>query len=301
MDGWRQLTVFATPDSWLWETDQEHRFVWMSETVEKIIGVEREWHYGKSRMEIKSPGVTAEFWAEHVRALENREPFRDFTFKRVGVDREKWISSSGIPLFDADGEFTGYRGIARDLTSEIEAREHASLLAGVINEVKDTISIYDQDDRLVYFNTAFATLNAGLGDLLKLGTSYERIMRECVAIGLFPESTRDTDAWIKWSLEHHRDPREPVDIRRRNGRILEFKAQQLANGSQNRFQGFAEACSDFLWETDANHNYIFFSESFQALAGLDPADLLGKNRRSIIKNLASTWWCLESGGNWIAA
>ncbi|MDG2284230.1 MAG: PAS domain S-box protein, partial [Alphaproteobacteria bacterium] len=166
MDGWRQLTEFATPDGWLWETDQEHRFVWMSDAVERILGVSPAWYYGKSRLEILGPGGGSECWAEHVRALENREPFRDFTSKRVGPGGERWVSSSGIPLFNIDGEFTGYRGIARDLTSETETREQASLLADAFNEVTDTISIYDQDDRLVYFNFAFTALNTELGAVL---------------------------------------------------------------------------------------------------------------------------------------
>jgi PAS domain-containing protein len=33
---------------WLWETDAEHRFTWLSPNVEDLVGVPPEWHYGKT-------------------------------------------------------------------------------------------------------------------------------------------------------------------------------------------------------------------------------------------------------------
>ena len=55
--------------------------------------------------------------------LKNRRPFRDVRYRYA--DREghaKWSAVSGKPVFDGNGEFCGYRGTGRDVTSETEAR-----------------------------------------------------------------------------------------------------------------------------------------------------------------------------------
>ena len=37
--------------------------------------------------------VMKDVWLQHVRALENHEPFQNFTFKRFGHDGARWMSS----------------------------------------------------------------------------------------------------------------------------------------------------------------------------------------------------------------
>ncbi|MBC8241811.1 MAG: response regulator, partial [Alphaproteobacteria bacterium] len=55
-------------------------------------------------------------------ALQAHEPFRDFVYQRVGEgNRIGWISTSGLPVFDDDGNFNGYRGCGRDVTQLREA------------------------------------------------------------------------------------------------------------------------------------------------------------------------------------
>ena len=46
----------AAASDWFWETDAEHRFVWMSENVAALTGVPRESQYGKTRFELMAPG-----------------------------------------------------------------------------------------------------------------------------------------------------------------------------------------------------------------------------------------------------
>lgn len=37
---------------WLWEMDSALRFAWISESVHNALGVEPQWHYGKTREEL---------------------------------------------------------------------------------------------------------------------------------------------------------------------------------------------------------------------------------------------------------
>src|SRR5246127_2947322 len=57
-------------------------------------------------------------------ALESRKPFRDFVYCSVGAtDSPMYVKASGKPVFDANGEFRGYRGTGTDVTATMRAQE----------------------------------------------------------------------------------------------------------------------------------------------------------------------------------
>jgi PAS domain-containing protein len=285
--------------------------------LREFFGVAPAWHYGKSRMELKASGISDEVWAEHVRALENREPFLDFTFKRSGPDGDKWLSTSGVPIINADGEFQGYRGIGRDQTAQIESKERASLLSNVVNSVDDAISIFDQEDRLAYYNDAYATLSAGMEDALTLGTTYEQILRASIAVGRYPETEYDAEAWIQRCLIYHRESGEPIDIPMRDGGAFQFNSQRLANGlvvhtstdvserrklteeidaARDRFTDFANMSVDWYWEQDADLRFTYFSESAENISARITATTLGLTRRESAPGGVSEQQWIEHDG-----
>ena len=114
----------ATAD-WFWEMDADLRFTYMSENVERIVGVPAEWHYGKTREQLLDDDYDRDTWAEHLKTLHEHKPFRNFEYKRVGKGIEtKWLRASGLPLFDENGKFTGYRGSGTDITEQKRAQEN---------------------------------------------------------------------------------------------------------------------------------------------------------------------------------
>ena len=109
---------------WVWETNADLRFTYMSGNVERMIGVTPEWHYGKTREDFIGDDYDRDAWARHLETLREHRPFRNFEFLRVadGVD-PVWIRSSGVPIFAEDGAFLGYRGTASDITKRKQAEE----------------------------------------------------------------------------------------------------------------------------------------------------------------------------------
>ena len=58
-----------------------------------------------------------EAWREHRAALEAHLPFRDFELARPTPDGgERYVSVSGVPVFDETRRFMGYRGVGRHIT-----------------------------------------------------------------------------------------------------------------------------------------------------------------------------------------
>lgn len=61
-------------------------------------------------------------WDAHKAALEAHEPFRNFEYLRTRLDgTRQYVMASGEPVFDTDGRFAGYRGVATDITERKQA------------------------------------------------------------------------------------------------------------------------------------------------------------------------------------
>jgi len=104
--------------------DVNLRYTYMSENVERIVGVAPEWHYGKTREQLLDENYDRDEWADHLKTLQEHKPFRNFEYRRVGHGVEpRWLRASGLPLFDDDGNFMGYRGSASDITFQKRAEE----------------------------------------------------------------------------------------------------------------------------------------------------------------------------------
>ena len=64
----------------------------------------------------------AEAWRKHRETMDAHLPFRDFELARPAPDGGKrYVSVSGLPVFDNSGHFLGYRGVGRHITERKRA------------------------------------------------------------------------------------------------------------------------------------------------------------------------------------
>lgn len=115
----RRLRDFAASASdWFWETDSDHRFVYVSNRIEETTGRPASSFIGRSRMEVGADALQSDGWPTHVADLAAKRPFKEFTYwlraSKRGEDR--LVQIGGVPVFDDDGHFVGYRGVGRDVT-----------------------------------------------------------------------------------------------------------------------------------------------------------------------------------------
>ncbi len=156
----RQADFLDTASDWLWEMDADLRFTYFSPHVQRM-GVSPSANLGRTRRELlRDEEITPEVEA-HLALLERHEPFRDFCYWRAGQDGTwRCISTSGKPVFGADGTFLGYRGCGRDSTSEQRARE--DLLAANTQLVAAKRRAYEAVDDLQLSNAKLALRNAAM-------------------------------------------------------------------------------------------------------------------------------------------
>jgi PAS domain S-box-containing protein len=130
----RDFTESAS--DWYWETGQDHRFIahLVSEQLLDKIGVLPNSRIGMLRWDFaRDLEEEPEKWRLHMATLDAHQPFRDFRYRAASRDGSQvYIAASGKPLFDSEGRFLGYRGVARQITAAVRA----ALLEEALQEAK---------------------------------------------------------------------------------------------------------------------------------------------------------------------
>lgn len=153
-----------TGSDWIWETDAELRFSWLSENYEDTTGVAPENVLGRLCFDFLKQGPEGPKKAEaHLDDLRSRRPFRDFVCEFTdGRPGCRWVSVAGFPRFSAEGAFLGFRGVGRNVTGLIApfeaALERSRLAESVLNSVRDPIFVKDEELNFVFVNEVFASM-----------------------------------------------------------------------------------------------------------------------------------------------
>jgi len=191
-----------------WEMDADLRYSWLSDSIATSFRMSDDDILGRTRQEIADMDPDDPRLRAHIDDLKAHRPFRGFEYKiRTKDGSEQYSRTSGVPVFDADGRFEGYRGIALNVTEEMVARREAersrSQLEDAIECLSDGFALWDAEDRLVLCNQRYRDLYAHMADLLMPGVKFEDLTRTCAQRGAIVHGM-DPDDWIAHHVEEHR-------------------------------------------------------------------------------------------------
>jgi signal transduction histidine kinase/ActR/RegA family two-component response regulator len=112
---------------WVWETDPEHCFSYVSESF-RSLGVDPAWRIGRHPAGWDTKNGVDGNEPTLGETMRRHEPFRDRIVHVALPDRASiWVARSGKPIFGAAGQFLGYRGADRNITRRINAENHLRL------------------------------------------------------------------------------------------------------------------------------------------------------------------------------
>jgi PAS domain S-box-containing protein len=172
---------------WIWQVDTSGKYTYSSPVVKKILGYEPEEVLGKYYFDFFHPDEKKRLMKAATMAFEHKKSFRKFINRNLCKDGKTLVvlSTSGVPLFDAEGNFMGYRGADMDITNQYmaekklqESEEHfRSLMESALG-----FAIY----RLVYDNVSPHSLRVifaspsikdifGIPDPMKFESWFENI------------------------------------------------------------------------------------------------------------------------------
>ncbi|MBB3149547.1 PAS domain S-box-containing protein [Phyllobacterium trifolii] len=112
---------------WFWEIGPDYKFMLLTENA-----FDSDWsdRIGTTSWDSALDLETEpEKWRQMQATLDSRQPFRDFVYCAARRDGSPiYVKASGKPVFDANGEFRGYRGTGSDVTGLMHAQaEHEKL------------------------------------------------------------------------------------------------------------------------------------------------------------------------------
>jgi diguanylate cyclase (GGDEF)-like protein/PAS domain S-box-containing protein len=130
-----------TASDWMWETDTENRFTMVTDAVFHKSGYQPDYYIGKNRFNLESLPENVGRFDEHKREVKARKPFRNFVYCSYAADNTvRWSRINGVPRYDKNGTFIGYRGTGSNITAEVEARHAADERKQAMEDFANTAS-----------------------------------------------------------------------------------------------------------------------------------------------------------------
>jgi len=316
----RYEAFLDTAADWFWESDQDHRFVYLTGKVYEVLGIPGEDILGRTRSELhgQRQNMNTPAWQMHLAKVAQHRPFTDFEilWERPDGDR-RYIVISGRPYFWADGQFGGYRGTGLDITEKKRAQiDFENLVEGSIQGI-----CIHRNWQFLFVNSAVARMMGydSAAEFLKMG-SVEKVvapyeLKRLRAYSVAREKGEHVEARhtadyvtkdgriltlesINSSIEWHgknailstvvdvtERKRAEEKLQRHRDHLQELVEERTAElvKSEQRFRDIAETASDWFWQTDSRHHFTFISDLFFEVSGVTAQDVIGKSRLDFAK------------------
>jgi two-component system sensor histidine kinase/response regulator len=212
----RRLNDFVRAASdLLWETDRELNFIYMSAGCAAVLGVDAEALLGKPCHYLqpwRDDQRADPLWLAHVARVAARKPFEEFEITFDANGRGVLLAVSGVPYFDRDGRFSGYRGAGRDITAlravEHERDERALYSRLVFDTSTDAIAVCDVAGRIVDVNEAACNV---------FGYTREELLSLCASDVFIEERASN---YLRFREEAEDGGVIETEVRRRDGTIV---------------------------------------------------------------------------------
>jgi PAS domain S-box-containing protein len=129
-----------TASDWFCEMGPDYKFTLLSENAFGSGAADRiGTAYWDHALDLETE---PEKWRLLQETVFSRKPFRDFVYRGLsGNGSPMYVRASGKPLFDANGEFRGYRGTCSDVTEITRAQEEPVSLRSWPRTVNSKLSI----------------------------------------------------------------------------------------------------------------------------------------------------------------
>lgn len=182
-------TIATTGCDWFWAMNADFEFNHMSPQIEKFTGIPSKDWIGRKRQKTAFTDEMGIDFESHFQMLEDHLPFRDFVYPcQTQHGHISWVSISGSPDFDENGDFQGYLGTGNGVTEKINEKSKLETVIFALKTIPDGILIHNET-KILYANPAVSALMGFPKTLLKTGSPIIDLINYEVDRGDFEEGT----------------------------------------------------------------------------------------------------------------
>ena len=167
----RFRSLVETTSDWIWAVDPDGVYTYASPKIKDLLGYEPEEVVGKTPFDMMPPDEAEQLTATFREIVSRGEPFTRLENANLHKDGHRVIlETSGVPIFDAEGNLQGYRGVDRDVTKPKE--DEAKLKRTMANLEQSNRDLeqfaysasHDLQEPLRMLGSYLQALEAGYGD-----------------------------------------------------------------------------------------------------------------------------------------
>ena len=160
-------SLIESTSDWIWEIDVNGVYTYSSPKVTDILGYEPGEIMGKTPFDLMPPEEAARLGQQFASITAERRLIQRLENTNVHkTGRLVVLETSGVPVFDKDGQWRGYRGIDRDITVRKLAEKALEELNRTLQQrVEDEVAKNRAKDRMMMAQGRQAAMGEMLGNI----------------------------------------------------------------------------------------------------------------------------------------
>ncbi|AFZ23658.1 PAS domain S-box [Cylindrospermum stagnale PCC 7417] len=292
--------VEASSD-WVWEVDENAVYTYVSPKVRDILGYEAEAVLGKTPLDFMPPEKLSIVAHAFTTVFATPQPFQ--CLENIQIHQHGHLvvlETSGVPVFDSEGTFRGYRGMSRDITQRQQEaaalRETQQQLQAILDNSPAVIYALDTQSRFMLVNRQYEKLFNITQEQIAGKSLYDVFLREFadkfmvnnhqVIAGGIPIETEEvaphqdglhTYLTVKFPLKDAHGVTYAVggistDITDRK------RADEELRHSEECFRLLVEGVKDYaIYMLDPQGRVMSWNSGAECMTGYQAAEIIGQN------------------------
>ena len=295
--------------------DAQGRYLFVNTAAAEVFGRPAGEIIGRDNAHFLSAEAADRLRRIHMAVMSRGEPAESEDRIEVG-GRIRTVLWTRSPFLDENGDVVGVVGIARDITgrndAESESRRSEAVFQELFQHMEEGVCLHDLvvdadgvavDYVITAVNPAYQR-QTGIAPEDAVGRKASELYGsgEPPYLDIFGEvalSGRPTDFETYFPpMDKHFSisvfsPGKGQFATVFSDVTVRKRADEVLREREERFREFAEATSDWFWDTDAEHRFTSHTSRFERAAGADPEGRVGKeigSRRSPEEDAQSEKW-----------
>lgn len=115
----RLLDVAYSTADWIWEVDKDGVYTYCSDRAEDILGYSSDEIVGRTPFDLMPQDEVDRTREVFLKIVNDKNPIKDLENWNLTKDGKLvCLLTNGVPFFDKEGNFRGYRGVTKDITEQ---------------------------------------------------------------------------------------------------------------------------------------------------------------------------------------